>query len=183
MLMYSNSPENPQPPPDPNDSVEALGYSNLFFPMAILAGGVAVGLFLVILEQVSMTIKNLTWKYSLIVWNAKSYSVYNPLAIQIADAPPYSSVWYGGWGTLEGSSKEWRCQEIVQFYAGVANIIALNRYTTWKWSSLGCRANVLCYMKWESSPPIALSWIHKYIIMCNKKSVTFSSLQNTYRRF
>ena len=54
MLICFNSPENPQPPPDPNESVEALGYTNLFFPSAILAGGIAVGITLVILEQVSM---------------------------------------------------------------------------------------------------------------------------------
>ena len=40
-------------PADPNDSVSALGYENLLFPMAILVIGVLGGLGLVLLEQVS----------------------------------------------------------------------------------------------------------------------------------
>ena len=52
-VTFYISPDRPVAPADPNDSVSALGYENLLFPMAILVIGVLGGLGLVLLEQVS----------------------------------------------------------------------------------------------------------------------------------
>ena len=93
------SPDRPTAPTDPNDSVAALGYNNLLFPMAILVIGVGVGLALVLLEQVSNDVVVLIWNLMYNAFFVVTQLI--PFTIPIADFLAQLSMWYGGWRAPE----------------------------------------------------------------------------------
>ena len=107
MSIYFNSPDRPTAPTDPNESVAALGYENLIFPCSIFVIGVAGGLALVLLEQVSISILNFEYCHDLgnIDVHCKiavfELAHLTPFTIPTADFFAELSMWHGGWRAPE----------------------------------------------------------------------------------